>query len=111
MTIEDVREQAPTGTLPVAKRNDASSMQRFAQRIRAQGQMRAATEPYVAYGATEDLFRECARAGEYTMPSVKAGEDPPRTAKGEDLGLGVGWWYDGKIRCHKRSDIIFDPAD
>lgn len=106
MTIEDIREQSPTGTSPTARTssnaddpNDASALQKFAQRMRAQKQMRAATEPYVAYGATEDLFRECAKAGEYTIPAVKNGEDPPRTAKGEDLGVGVGWWYDGEFKA------------
>jgi len=72
---------------------DASTMQKFAQRMRAQKQMQAATEPYVAYGATEDLFRACARAGEYTMPTVAEGEEPLRSAKGEDIGVGQGWWY------------------
>ena len=74
---------------------DASTMQKFAQRMRAQKQMQAATEPYVAYGATEDLFRACARAGEYTMPTVAEGEEPLRSAQGEDLGVGSGWWYEG----------------
>ncbi|KAG9550030.1 hypothetical protein KCU71_g15063, partial [Aureobasidium melanogenum] len=73
---------------------DASTMQKFAQRMRAQKQMKAATEPYVAYGATEDLFRACARAGDYTMPTVTDGEEPLRSAKGEDLGVGSGWWYE-----------------
>ncbi|KAL1305649.1 hypothetical protein AAFC00_007243 [Neodothiora populina] len=101
MTIEDIREQSPTGTSPTARTrtasedpNDISAMQKFAQRIRAQKTMRATTEPYVAYGATEDLFSKCAVAGDYTIPAVKAGEEPPRTAKGEDLGVGTGWWYD-----------------
>ncbi|KAI4766944.1 hypothetical protein E4T51_00134 [Aureobasidium sp. EXF-12344] len=73
---------------------DASTMQKFAQRMRAQKQMKAATEPYVAYGATEDLFRACARAGEYSMPTVAEGEEPLRSAQGEDLGVGSGWWYE-----------------
>jgi hypothetical protein len=75
-------------------------MQKFAQRMRAQKQMQAATEPYVAYGATEDLFRACARAGEYTMPTVAEGEEPLRSAKGEDIGVGQGWWYQGNILFH-----------
>lgn len=106
MTIEDIREQSPTGTSPTSRTTpsgtavndaDASAMQKFAQRMRAQKQMRAATEPYVAYGATEDLFRECAKAGEYTIPAVSEGQEPAKTAKGEDLGVGTGWWYDGKF--------------
>lgn len=103
MTIEDIREQSPTGTSPTARTLlgdssndvDTSAMQKFAKKMRSQTQMRAATEPYVAYGATEDLFRSCAKAGDYTIPAVQDGEDPPKTAKGEDLGVGSGWWYDG----------------
>lgn len=110
MTIEDIREQTPAGTSPTARtptgtpgsEADASAMQKFAQRMRAQTQMRAATEPYVAYGATEDLFRECARAGEYTMPAVEEGQEPAKTAKGEDLGVGTGWWYDGMFYSDSR---------
>lgn len=84
---------------------DASTMQKFAQRMRAQKQMKAATEPYVAYGATEDLFRACARAGEYTMPTVAEGEEPLRSAKGEDLGVGSGWWYEGTTFFHTSSRV------
>jgi len=101
MTIEDIREQSPTGTSPTSRTPsgsegvDASALQKFAQKMRAQKQMRAATEPYVAYGATEDLFRTCSKAGDYTIPAVSEGQEPVKTAKGEDLGVGTGWWYDG----------------
>ncbi|KAI4727713.1 hypothetical protein E4T49_04561 [Aureobasidium sp. EXF-10728] len=90
--------------------SDASTMQKFAQRMRAQKQMKAATEPYVAYGATEDLFRACARAGDYTMPTVAEGEEPLRSAKGEDLGVGSGWWYEGNA-CFHTSDLDLRPAN
>jgi cytochrome b pre-mRNA-processing protein 3 len=82
-------------TTTAAAADDASTMQKFAQRMRAQKQMRAATEPYVAYGATEDLYRVCAVAGDYGVPARVEGEEPLRSEKGEDLGLPVGWWYEG----------------
>ncbi|OJD34886.1 ubiquinol-cytochrome c [Diplodia corticola] len=65
----------------------------------AQGLRRRAggsTETYVAYGGTEMLFRACARQAEYRVDKDAEGE-APKTAKGEDLGVGVGgsWWYEG----------------
>lgn len=83
-------------------------MQKFAQRLRAQKQLVAATEPYVAYGATEDLFRECARAGSYTVPAVAEGQPPARTPTGEDLGVGSGWWYEGRVELYSPGrDLCF----
>lgn len=56
---------------------------------------KATTEPYVAYGATEDLFRACAQTCSYTIPSAE--EKPPAPApkneRGEDVGVGEGWWF------------------
>ncbi|KAH0538152.1 hypothetical protein FGG08_005260 [Glutinoglossum americanum] len=53
------------------------------------------TETYVAYGVTENLYKECARVGHYTVPQAGVkGEKVPKTASGEDLGVGEGWWYD-----------------
>ncbi|KAL1650890.1 Serine carboxypeptidase 3 [Diplodia intermedia] len=63
----------------------------------AQGLHRRAggsTETYVAYGGTELLFRECARQADYRVDKDADGE-APKTAKGEDLGVGEGWWYEG----------------
>lgn len=98
LRIEDVTEQSPTASSP--RDGDASTIQKFAQRLRAQKQLAAATEPYVAYGATEDLFRECARAGAYTIPTLEEGSPPARTPTGEDLGVGSGWWYEGMHETH-----------
>ncbi|KAI9679675.1 MAG: Protein cbp3, mitochondrial [Trizodia sp. TS-e1964] len=48
------------------------------------------TEPYIAYGATDMLYKECARQAPYSFPP-----DRPRTKTpaGEDLGVGEGYWY------------------
>lgn len=56
---------------------------------------KATTEPYVAYGATEELFKACASTCTYTIPA--ANEKPPQPAPkneaGEDIGAGEGWWF------------------
>lgn len=61
------------------------------------GRVGDSTETYVAYGGTEMLFRECARQADYRVEKGADG-DAPKTAKGEDLGVGEGWWYEGR-RC------------
>lgn len=61
--------------------------------MRSQGTLRAATEPYVAYGATQELFKTCAAAADYSMPHVADGAEKLMTPSGEELGLGEGFWY------------------
>ncbi|GAB7339944.1 hypothetical protein MBLNU457_6462t1 [Dothideomycetes sp. NU457] len=74
---------------------DASTMAKFAARLRASKTLEATTEPYVAYGATEHLFKLCASAGDYTMPTLAAGESKPVTSAGEELGVPTpGSWYE-----------------
>jgi cytochrome b pre-mRNA-processing protein 3 len=53
------------------------------------------TETYAAYGATEVLFKECGRHGDYTIPQAheKKGEIPTDEA-GTHIGVGSGWWYE-----------------
>jgi cytochrome b pre-mRNA-processing protein 3 len=54
------------------------------------------TETYTAYGVTGNLFKECARHADYTIP--QAADDyveMPKTEDGEDLGVGEGWWHTG----------------
>lgn len=66
------------------------------------------TETYVAYGGTEMLFRECARQADYRVDKNAEG-DAPKTAKGEDLGVGEGWWYDGEFnpaRVDMNADVL-----
>jgi cytochrome b pre-mRNA-processing protein 3 len=71
---------------------------------------KATTEPYVAYGATEDLFKACAATASYTIPAVA--EVPPQPApkndKGEDIGLGEGWWFAPKTAGGLELDVTFN---
>ena len=58
----------------------------------------ATTETYVAYGACENLVKECARQADYkTTRAEKKNVDIPKTKDGEDLGQGDGWWYTSMI--------------
>lgn len=53
------------------------------------------SEPYVADGATESLFKECASQADYTIP--QAFERRGKIPTGEDgmhIGEGTGWWYE-----------------
>ena len=62
---------------------------------------RNVTEPYIAFGRTEHLYKECAAQANYSVP--QAGDravEIPKTAGGVDLGVGEGWWYEG---IHLRS--------
>ncbi|KAL2355776.1 ubiquinol-cytochrome C chaperone-domain-containing protein [Cryomyces antarcticus] len=75
------------------KNPDASKLAGFANQVRQRAG--AATETYVAYGVTENLFKECSRQAEYTIPQVlEKGGVAPKTEAGEDLGVGTGWWYE-----------------
>jgi len=52
-----------------------------------------ATETYTAYGATENLYKECARQADYSITQEpNSEEEMPKTEDGEDLGVGDGWW-------------------
>ncbi|PBP25489.1 hypothetical protein BUE80_DR003624 [Diplocarpon rosae] len=52
-----------------------------------------ATETYTAYGATEILYKECARQADYTIPqAANSDQEVLKTEDGEDLGVGSGWW-------------------
>jgi len=53
-------------------------------------------ETYIAHGATEALFKECARQADYIVPEAFEGDkEIPKNAAGEDIGQGTGWWYEG----------------
>lgn len=47
----------------------------------------------MAYGATQELFKICASAADYTMPPVAEGEEKLTTADGQELGIGSSFWY------------------
>lgn len=57
-------------------------------------------ETYAAYGATEILYKECAKQAEYTIERGQVGEDGEEKEvetleNGTQVGKGTGWWYDG----------------
>lgn len=55
------------------------------------------TETYAAYGATDVLFKECARHGDYTIPQAKEkGGVIPTNEEGTHIGVGSGWWYESE---------------
>jgi len=55
-------------------------------------------ETYIAHGATEALFKECARQADYIVPEAFEGDkEIPKNAAGEDIGQGTGWWYEGML--------------
>lgn len=71
---------------------------------------KATTEPYVAYGATEDLFKACAQTCSYTIPAVneKPPQPAPKNDKGEDIGLGEGWWFAPKTAGGLELPVTFN---
>ncbi|PVH98403.1 ubiquinol cytochrome-c reductase assembly protein Cbp3 [Periconia macrospinosa] len=53
------------------------------------------TETYVAYGAMQELIKECVRPGDYTIPQAQEkNAEIPRDETGAHLGVATGWWYD-----------------
>lgn len=56
------------------------------------------TETYTAYGVTEDMYRECSKQADYSIPqAADYNAEMPKTEDGEDLGVGSGWWYNGML--------------
>ncbi|TVY83540.1 Protein CBP3 [Lachnellula suecica] len=67
-----------------------------AAQISALSKKGGVTGTYTAYGATEVLYKECARHADYKIPQAGDGvEEVPKTEDGEDLGVGEGWWHTG----------------
>ncbi|KAF2100607.1 hypothetical protein NA57DRAFT_74209 [Rhizodiscina lignyota] len=49
------------------------------------------TETYVAYGGTEELYKECAMQADYTVPqAAEEGVEIPKNKYGEDVGTDLG---------------------
>ncbi|EER36473.1 CBP3 protein [Histoplasma capsulatum H143] len=52
------------------------------------------TETYTAFGATKKMFEACQLQADYKIPQAsQPGGVVPKTAHGEDLGVGEGAWY------------------
>ncbi|KZM22252.1 Beta-ketoacyl-[acyl-carrier-protein] synthase II [Ascochyta rabiei] len=85
----DVRPETIKKPYPNVK----SGVSGLAQKLREKAPLM--TEPYVAYGATRDLIKECSKPGEYTIPqALQKGAEIPTIENGVHLGEGVGWWYE-----------------
>ena len=70
-----------------------SPVRSIAQELRKRASV--TTETYIAYGACENLVKECARQAAYKIPQAQdKNVDIPKTKDGEDLGVGDGWWYE-----------------
>ncbi len=87
--IPEIAKGASKSTSRAANISAAQEIKKIASR---------ATETYTAYGATELLYKECARQADYSIPQAKDKDaDMPKTADGEDLGIGEGWWHTGML--------------
>lgn len=55
----------------------------------------AVVETYMAYGATGELAKECARPGDYQIPqSLIKGAEIPVDENGTHIGEAEGWWFE-----------------
>ncbi|OCL11488.1 hypothetical protein AOQ84DRAFT_353022 [Glonium stellatum] len=89
-TVSPVSESVSSGQSPLP----ASTTARLAQELRKRAS--GTTETYVAYGATEHLFKECSRHANYSiLQALEKGGVAPKNEAGEDVGEGKGWWYEG----------------
>jgi len=72
--------------------------------------LRSTTEPYVAYGATEDLLKSCTATCSYTIPNVfKTPPEPaPKDDAGQDVGEGEGWWFQPKSQGGLELPVTFN---
>ena len=59
-------------------------------------------DTYAAYGATEILYKECAKQADYSIERGVVGENGEEQEvetleNGTQVGKGSGWWYDGML--------------
>ena len=98
----NVSNKYPATSVPPSTPEHADGGSQSASTAKAVQQLRKltgrATETYSAYGATEILYKECARQADYSIPKSKDNDaEMPKTADGEDLGIGEGWWHTGTL--------------
>lgn len=89
---------------------DSSPITNFAATLRSNSALRSTTEPYIAYGSTEDLFLECSKQCSYTIPSALETPPgtPPQNAAGDHLGAGVSWWLEPKSKGGLGLEVTFN---
>lgn len=106
-------DQEPRSTKPPPPKSSSPSafdLSQLASQLRNTNTLRGATEPYIAYGSTEDLFRACARQCDYTIPNMRKSppEPAPKNAAQEDVGIGSGWWVTPKEEGGLGLDVTFN---
>lgn len=82
----------------------------MAAKLRNSSALRGTTEPYIAYGSTEDLFLECSKQCSYTIPSAleMPPQPPPQNEAGDHLGEGSGWWLTPKAKGGLGLEVTFN---
>ena len=91
--------------------------QKIAMKLREKAP--AMTETYFAYGACENLFKECSTQADYWVPQAEQkGAEIPMTGEGIHIGVGEGWWYECKAflpvthpRYHRKTNTQSQRSD
>lgn len=61
---------------------------------------------YDAINSTEFLFKECASQADYIVPQAFERKGKiPKTAAGEDIGEGSGWWYESMYNAPRLCNV------
>ncbi|KAK5174616.1 Serine carboxypeptidase 3 [Saxophila tyrrhenica] len=112
LTTTPFRQQQPAPTEHSSDRPPSAPIQNFASSIRSNKALRNTTEPYIAYGSTEDLYLLCSAPAAYTIPSRNASppEPAPTTSDGEDLGVpdnADSIWFRPKAQGGLELDVTF----
>ena len=108
---EKPAKRPPPPPQPTHEKNiDTPAFQNFAAQLRKSSALRSTTEPYIAYGGTEDLFQECSRQCSYTIPSAleTPPATPPMNEAGDHLGQGSGWWLEPKTKGGLGLEVTFN---
>lgn len=98
--LKDDLEITGTRSGEIFSDKPAKSNLTMTQRMALEARRRfgSTTETYVAYGATEVLYKNCAKQADYSVPQAsQEGIEIPKTKYGEDMGVGDSWWYKGQL--------------
>ncbi|KAF2765125.1 hypothetical protein EJ03DRAFT_331252 [Teratosphaeria nubilosa] len=97
-TSRRVDQEKPRFTKPPPPAPSSFSAENLAKSLRDNSALRSTTEPYIAYGGTEDLFKSCTAHCSYTVPPARRNppEPAPKNDAGEDVGVGKGFWFEAK---------------
>lgn len=109
-TSKKTRVPPPQSSPYDAQEPSPEGLKNFAASLRSSNALRSTTEPYIAYGGTEDLFLECSKQCSYTIPSAleTPPAPPPTNEAGDHLGEGTGWWLEPKSKGGLGLDATFN---